>query len=88
MSRQHARIDKVAINLDHGGSKHVMCAWDTCEADGFETNKVVINYGNAIETKLVTHLFCTERHRQYFIHGSREQAAYGRLPPGFRRSTV
>lgn len=89
MSRwQHGINDKVAINLDHGGSKHVMCAWDTCENDGYETNKVVINYGTAAQPKNVVHLFCCERHRQYFIHGSREKAAYGQLPPGYRRSTV
>jgi hypothetical protein len=81
----HGIVDKKVINLDHGGSRHVMCAWDDCERDGYETNKVIINYGKANTPHLVRHVFCSERHRQFFINSVK---AYGNLPPGFRRSFI
>lgn len=81
----HGIVDKRIINLDHGGSRHVMCAWDDCERDGYDTNKVVINYGKGDMPHLVKHVFCTERHRQFFINSVK---AYGQLPPGFRRSFI
>lgn len=85
MSRQHAIIEKVVINLDHNGTKHVMCAWDDCERDGYDLHQVRINYGKAATPQIVKHVFCTERHKQYFINSHR---GYGMLPSGFRRSII
>jgi hypothetical protein len=85
--REHATVDKRIINLDHVGDRHVMCAWDDCENDGFESNQVRINYGTAVTPHVVKHVFCTERHRQFFIESSKE-GRYGKLPPGFRRSFI
>jgi hypothetical protein len=85
---EHGINQKVVINLDHGGAKHVCCAWDDCENDGYELYKLTINYGKAETPRIVTHVFCCERHKQYFIHGSLHDAQYGRLPPGFRRSYI
>lgn len=81
----HAINQKVVINLDHGGARHVMCAWDDCEHDGYESNKVEINYGKGDTPHIVKHVFCTERHRQYFINSVK---SYGNLPPGNRRSFI
>jgi hypothetical protein len=83
-SQQHAKIQKAIINLDHGGAKHVMCAWDDCEQDGFEMYKLRINYGKAETPHYVNHVFCSDRHKDYFIHAARQDASYGRLPPGSR----
>lgn len=83
--REHAIHNKVVINLDHGGSKHVTCGWDDCEKDGYETNKVVLNYGTATQPHIVNVVFCTERHRQYYINSHHK---YGNLPPGYRRSCL
>jgi hypothetical protein len=86
MSRwQHGVNDKVVINLDHAGDRHVMCAWDDCERDGYELHMVKINYGQADTPHIVKHVFCTERHKQFFINSVK---AYGKLPPGYRRSFI
>lgn len=82
---EHGINDKVVINLDHGGSRHVTCAWDTCERDGYDTNKVVVNYGKADTPHEVKHVFCTERHKMYWINSVRN---LGNLPPGYKRSFI
>ena len=81
--REHARIEKKVINLDHAGDRHVMCAWDDCERDGVELHQTRVNYGTAAQPHIVKHVFCSERHRQFWINSV---AAYGKLPPGYRRS--
>lgn len=92
MSREHAILEKKVINLDHQGDRHVMCAWDDCTNDGVELHKVVINYGTAATPHNVNHVFCSERHKQFFIEGSKHDdqgnPRYGRLPPGYRRSFI
>jgi hypothetical protein len=82
----HARADKMIINLDHDGDRHVYCAWDSCELDGYETNKVVINdAAPGYPEKIMRYVFCTERHKQFWINSHR---SYGNLPPGYRRSCI
>lgn len=85
MSSVHAIIDKRVINLDHAGDRHVCCAWDDCERDGFQTNLIVVNYGTAGNPQLIKYVFCTERHKQFWANSHRQ---YGVLPPGFRRSFI
>jgi len=75
------RNEKVVINLDHAGDRHIMCAWDDCERDGYELYKAVVNYGKADTPRLVSHVFCCERHKQYWINSVK---SYGRLPAGSR----
>lgn len=83
---RHAILMKKVINLDHDGSKHVMCAWDTCEKDGFENNKVVAHEGaKGYETKDITYVFCSERHKQYWLHST---VSCNNLPPGYRSSIL
>jgi len=82
----HAIIQKKVINLDHGGAKHVMCSWDTCEKDGYENNKVVVrDNAPGYEPKTITYIFCTERHKQYWLNSIRN---VNNLPPGFKRSIL
>ncbi len=86
MRREHALISKPVINLDHDGTRHIMCAWDTCERDGYELHKVVTN--NAAPGKppnLLRYVFCTERHKMYWVNSHR---SYGNLPPGYARSYI
>jgi hypothetical protein len=78
-TRRHGRNEKVIINLDHAGDRHVMCAWDDCENDGFELYKCKVNYGKAGTPHIVIHVFCSERHRQYWINSVK---GYGHLPKG------
>lgn len=81
--RDHALIEKPVINLDHAGDRHVMCAWDECEKDGYELHKARVNYGTAGQPHVVSHVFCCENHKQYWINSVN---SYGNLPPGYRRS--
>lgn len=86
MSRwEHARIQKKVINLDHDGTRKVMCAWDFCENDGYDLHQVRIQYGTPAYPQVVKHVFCCERHKQYWLNNIRN---YGNLPPGFRRSII
>lgn len=81
----HAILEKKVINLDRGGT-HVMCAWDTCENDGLESNKCVENIGApGHERQTLTYVFCSERHRQYFIHST---VRANDLPAGYKRSII
>lgn len=97
----HAIIEKKAINMDHaangGDCKFVMCAWDTCEKDGFETYKVVTETGNVsggYESRPLTYIFCCERHRQYWIHSAHQAKRgydthrHGDLPSGYKGSII
>jgi len=85
---RHGIVQKKVINLDHDGDRHVMCAWDTCERDGFETNKIV-ERDNAPghESKTITYVFCSERHKQYWLASIRP-GNNNNLPPGYRRSII
>ena len=86
MSRwQHGIVQKRVINLDHGGAKHVMCAWDDCENDGYDLHQTRVNYGKANTPHIVKHVFCSERHKMFWVNSTK---AYGQLPPGYRRSFI
>lgn len=82
----HARIDRAVINLDHMEGKHVYCAWDTCTNDGYESNKVVeVISAPGYPRETLTYVFCSERHRQYFIDQTKPGLYAGKLAPGNRR---
>lgn len=98
-AHSHAIVAKKAINMDHaanGGTvKFVMCAWDDCERDGYEIYKIVTETGNVAKghpSRPLTYIFCSERHRQYWIHSARQAKAaergeflrHGDLPSGYR----
>lgn len=83
MRSVHARISRKVINLDRDSK--VLCAWDECSNDGYELHKVRVNYGTAVAPHILNYVFCSERHKQYFINSHRR---YGNLPPGYRLSTI
>lgn len=81
----HAITMKKVINHDRGGT-FVMCAWDTCEKDGYEAYKAVEHDNTpGYEERTITYVFCSERHKQYFIHST---VRGGDLPAGYKRSIV
>ncbi len=83
---RHAIVSRKVINLDHDGNKHVMCAWDTCEKDGTEDNKVVTHEGNpGYEQRTITYVFCSERHRQYWLNST---VSCNNLPVGYKLSII
>lgn len=79
MGREHAIIQKKVINRDAWGDRKIVCAWDDCERDGFDLYKCRVNYGTPGYPQVVRYVFCSERHRQYWIHSHR---SYGNLPSG------
>lgn len=86
---EHAILHKKAINFDRGGT-YVMCAWDICEKDGYEMYKAVEHVSSPAERargndSTITYVFCSERHKQYFIHSL---VRANDLPPGFKRSII
>jgi len=81
----HAIVEKKVINHDRGGT-FVLCAWDTCERHGYETNKCVERISRPGQPLLtITYVFCTERHKQYFVNSIHD---VNNLPPGFKRSII
>lgn len=85
---QHAIIEKKIINHDSGTGRHIICAWSDCERDGYESNKVVVHTGQSgYEVRDMHYVFCTERHRQYWLHDARPGGG-NNLPPGYKRSIV
>lgn len=85
MSREHAVLQKKVINMDHDGDRKVCCAWDECERDGYDSFKVRVNYGTPNAPKMVRYVFCTEKHRQYWLNSTR---SYGNAGEGWRRSIL
>lgn len=79
---QHAIVQRKIINLDHDGDRKVACAWDTCERDGYETNKVVTNdSAPGYPAKYMTYVFCSERHKQYWLNSIHD---CNNLPAGYK----
>lgn len=78
------------LNLDKARSGEVRwlpCCWDECERDGVTLHRARFHDHprtiacDAPDSKHVWYVFCSERHRQYFLHSHH---AYGRLPAGMR----
>lgn len=97
---RHAMVEKKVINRDEGGwgrvtesgTHYVMCAWDTCEKDGLECNKVVVEdskpqFRGTPSEKRIHYVFCTERHKAYWI-ASMRSGNNNNLPPGMKRSII
>jgi len=96
----HAMAHKKIINHDRGGT-YVMCAWDECDRDGYQLYSVRAHeHAGSIDcdsslAKHITYVFCTERHKQYWLActgaSARELAAryngrqMGMLPAGMRK---
>jgi hypothetical protein len=93
----HARIHRKVINMDAGGTRKIVCAWDECDRDGYELFKITQHeHAQSIhcDNPLARHpqfVFCSEQHKAYFLNcmGPRQKAAgeegkslYGHLPAG------
>lgn len=81
----HAIHQKKVINHDRGGT-YVMCAWDTCERAGYQNNRVVTHEGAQGNVKDITYVFCSDRHKQYWLHSA--TGDINNLPAGFKNSIL
>lgn len=70
------RIHKKVLNRE--SEVWLLCCWDTCEKPGYELYKVI---QHASLDEDVCYVFCTERHKQYWLHS---HIRYGALPSGVR----
>lgn len=81
----HARHSKKVVILEgeQAGDK-ILCGWSDCDNDGLmlfhlASNAARPGYGRRLER----YVFCSERHRQYFLHQMHRGLA-GQLPTGER----
>lgn len=101
---EHARIGRKIINFDSGG--YGVCAWDTCDRDACSLYQVrqhehpqhwpcdAVDAGMTEGGQHVWFAFCTDRHKNYWVHSSGVRAnelseryngrIHGMLPPGLR----
>jgi hypothetical protein len=84
---RHAIIQRKIINHDSGTGRHILCSWSDCELDGFELYKVRVKTGNADDPRYMNYVFCTERHKQYWLNDVRPGGG-NNLPPGYKRSIL
>jgi hypothetical protein len=77
------RNTKPVLSRDAG--RWLQCCWDDCERQGYELHKTRFHdHARGLpcadpRSKHVWYVFCTERHRDYFLHSHRDM---GNLPPG------
>ena len=84
---RHAIIQRKIINHDRGGT-YVMCAWDDCENDGFQNFSVREHtHAEGYEERYMNYVFCSERHKQYWLNSIRP-GMNNNLPPGYKRSIL
>lgn len=81
-------IGKKILNRDRqlqGDTAWLKCCWDDCERPAVSLHKVLKHEHakglpcNSPMSKHPWFTFCSEKHRQYFIHS---HIAHGRLPTG------
>jgi len=81
----HARLSrKVIIREGEAEGDKIYCGWDICDKDGTMLHHVAINMAKpGFPRHLARYVFCTERHKQYFLNSHRP-GQYGVLPGGFK----
>jgi hypothetical protein len=79
------RTAKPVLSRDDG--TWLKCCWDDCERQGFDSHKTRFHdHAHGLpcdhpDAKHVWYVFCSNRHRDYFLHSHRSM---GNLPPGSR----
>lgn len=81
----HARVHRKVIireGADEGGK--IFCAWADCDADGYTLYQLRSNDAKpGMPPQIIRFVFCSERHRQYFLHTQR-RGLHGHLPAGWK----
>lgn len=73
--------------LSRDALRWLTCCWSDCEKPGYDANKTRFHdHARGLpcdhpDAKHVWYTFCSEKHRQYFLHSHR---SLGNLPPGYR----
>lgn len=61
----------------------LLCCWDDCGQYGHQEQRAEVSEGTGAALKVVTYIFCTERHLAYWRHSVVDN---GNLPAGMRNS--
>lgn len=70
-----------------GETRWLLCCWDDCERQGVTLHRTRFHDHppniscDGPDVRHVWYVFCSESHRQLFLHGHRQ---YGQLPSGSR----
>lgn len=87
---RHGIVQKKVINHDSGDGRKIICAWDTCENDGYEMYHIRVRTHDETYAKadprnerFMHYVFCSERHKQYWLAAIRP-GNNNNLPPGLR----
>jgi len=81
----HARImRRVIIREGERIGQNALCCWDGCDNNGCDLYKArVRDTMPGIEPAVFTwYLFCTERHKQYWVDSYLHPGTHGRLQTG------
>jgi hypothetical protein len=82
-------IDKPILSRETGN--WLLCCWDECEKTGTTTHRTRFHdHAKGLQcdhpdARHPWYTFCTERHRQYFLHSHH---SLGNLPAGYRLSLM
>lgn len=70
-SSQHAIISRKVLSHDSGD--WLLCCWDDCQRQGYDMHKAIQRTTSKASGRLetVSYVFCTERHRQFFLNSHR-----------------
>jgi len=103
------RVSKKVINLDSGVGRPLVCCWDECDRLGLTIYQHVscehdvrwnceeqdrLRIQRCGQTAHLNYVFCSERHRAYFVNAKGRNAleslartgrAHGNLPVGMRQ---
>ncbi|MHB1595390.1 MAG: hypothetical protein ACYCO9_16405 [Streptosporangiaceae bacterium] len=83
----HARLVRKVIvrDGDHEGEK-IVCAWLDCDKDGYMLYHVATNEAKpGFPRRLARYVFCSERHKQYWLNSHRPGMGAG-MAPGYRNA--
>lgn len=81
----HARVmRRVIIREGERIGNNARCCWDQCDTDGYDLYKArVRDTAHGIEPAIFTwYLFCSERHKQYWVDSYLHPGTHGKLQTG------
>lgn len=81
----HARVmRRVIIREGARIGRNALCCWDECDRDGYDLYKTrVRDTMPGVEPAVFTFfLFCSERHKQYWVDSYLHPGTHGRLQTG------
>jgi hypothetical protein len=86
------RVHRKVLSRDTG--VWLLCCWDTCERPGYDLYSAVVNdgfepvynteFGMQYLPKTIKYVFCSERHKMYWVDAAGPGGLQGKLRQGNR----